>query len=48
MTQPGAAEKPILSGAIPAALPALVVQISVEALDRLVVPRGLRLPQREP
>ena len=38
----------ILSGAIPAALLALVAQLSFEALDRLVIPRGLRLPQREP
>jgi len=38
----------ILSGAIPAALLALVVQLGFEALDRLVIPRGLRLPQREP
>ena len=38
----------ILSGAIPAALLALVVQLSFEALDRLIIPRGLRLPQREP
>jgi osmoprotectant transport system permease protein len=38
----------ILSGAIPAALLALVAQLFFEALDRLIIPRGLRLPQREP
>jgi osmoprotectant transport system permease protein len=38
----------ILSGAIPAAVLALVVQLCFEALDRLIIPRGLRLPQREP
>jgi hypothetical protein len=31
-----------------AALLALVAQLSFEALDRLIIPRGLRLPQREP
>ena len=36
----------ILSGAIPAALLALVVQLCFEALDRLIIPRGLRLPRR--
>jgi osmoprotectant transport system permease protein len=38
----------ILSGAIPAALLALVAQLLFEALDRLIIPRGLRLPRREP
>jgi osmoprotectant transport system permease protein len=38
----------ILSGAIPAALLALVVQLCFEALDRLIIPRGLRLPRRGP
>jgi osmoprotectant transport system permease protein len=38
----------ILSGAIPAALLALVAQLFFEALDRLIIPRGLRLPRREP
>lgn len=31
-----------------AALLALVAQLSFEALDRLIIRRGLRLPQREP
>jgi osmoprotectant transport system permease protein len=34
----------ILQGAVPAALLALLVQWGFDALDRLVIPRGLRLP----
>lgn len=34
----------ILQGAVPAALLALVVQWAFDALDRLVIPRGLRAP----
>jgi osmoprotectant transport system substrate-binding protein/osmoprotectant transport system permease protein len=34
----------ILEGAVPAALLALVVQWAFDGLDRLVIPRGLRLP----
>ena len=35
----------ILQGAIPAAVLALLVQRAFDAMDRIVVPRGLRLPQ---
>jgi osmoprotectant transport system permease protein len=35
----------ILQGAVPAALLALLVQALFELVERLVVPRGLRLPQ---
>ncbi len=35
----------ILQGAIPAAVLALLVQAGFELLDRLLIPRGLRLPQ---
>jgi osmoprotectant transport system permease protein len=34
----------ILEGAIPAALLALLVQLGFDQLDRVVIPRGLRLP----
>ena len=34
----------ILQGAIPAALLALLVQLGFDLLDRLLIPRGLRLP----
>ena len=34
----------ILQGAIPAALLALLVQWGFDLLDRVVIPRGLRLP----
>jgi osmoprotectant transport system permease protein len=33
----------ILQGAIPAAVLALIVQLLFDLLDRLVIPRGLRL-----
>lgn len=36
----------ILQGAIPAAVLALLVQFSFDLLDRLFIPRGLRLPQK--
>jgi len=38
----------ILAGAVPAALMALVVHALFEALDRLAVPRGLRIRARPP
>ncbi|MDQ3813152.1 MAG: ABC transporter permease subunit, partial [Armatimonadota bacterium] len=38
----------ILQGAIPAALLALLVQFCFDFLDRLLIPRGLRLPVRRP
>ena len=38
----------ILQGAIPAALLALFVQWTFDLLDRLVIPRGLRLPPPRP
>jgi len=34
----------ILAGAIPSALMALAIHVTFEALDRLLVPRALRLP----
>lgn len=37
----------ILEGAIPAAALALVVQWAFDALDRVVIPRGLRLERRD-
>jgi osmoprotectant transport system permease protein len=36
----------ILQGAIPAAALALLVQKGFDFLDRLAIPRGLRLPSR--
>ena len=36
----------ILQGAIPAAVLALLVQFSFDIVDRLVIPKGLRLPQQ--
>jgi osmoprotectant transport system permease protein len=38
----------ILQGAIPAAVLALVVQRAFDLLDRIAVPRGLRLPEERP
>jgi len=35
----------ILQGAIPAALLALLVQFVFDELDRLIIPKGLRLKQ---
>ena len=37
----------IMQGAVPAAILALLVQGLFELIDRLVVPRGLRLKQSE-
>jgi osmoprotectant transport system permease protein len=38
----------ILQGAVPAALLALLVQWGFDGLDRVVIPRGLRLPPESP
>jgi ABC-type proline/glycine betaine transport system permease subunit len=35
----------ILEGAVPAALLALAIQWSFDAVDAIVIPRGLRLPR---
>ena len=37
----------ILEGAIPAALLALAAQFGFDLLDRLLIPKGLRLPETE-